>query len=166
MVRENVKNMKLEVPPDDTMLTLWDATTRRIQWRRTSIDVDLSGTASASTTTSLIFPETQPNQMQSCSFPIWEESRPSPPWTRSTPLLAPDQMQPHTTPPKTTKNMCSKTKPQRKSSKATKGKQPLLQIAMMNDKPKYVKGQTMLIAEQLCKAGQYCVELHNYYIQI
>jgi hypothetical protein len=75
-------------------------------------------------------------------------------------------MQPHTTPPKMTKNMGSKTKPQRKSSKATKGKQSLLQIAMMNDKPKYVKGQTMLIAKQLCKAGQYCVELHNYYIQI
>jgi hypothetical protein len=51
-VHENMKNMKLEVPPDDTMLTQWDAITRRIQWRRTSIDVDPSTTSSASTTTS------------------------------------------------------------------------------------------------------------------
>jgi hypothetical protein len=40
MVHENVKNLNLEVPPDDTTLTLWDAVTRRVQWRRTSIDVD------------------------------------------------------------------------------------------------------------------------------
>jgi hypothetical protein len=51
MVRENMKNMKLEMPPDDTMLTMCDAITRRIQWR-TSIDVDPSTIASASTTTS------------------------------------------------------------------------------------------------------------------
>jgi hypothetical protein len=25
MVHENLKNLKLEVPPDDTTLTLWDA---------------------------------------------------------------------------------------------------------------------------------------------
>jgi hypothetical protein len=43
--------MKLEIPPDDTMLTLWDAITRRIQWR-TSIDIDPSTAVSASTTTS------------------------------------------------------------------------------------------------------------------
>jgi hypothetical protein len=42
IVYENVKNMKLEVPPDDTMLTLWDILTRMVQWRRTSIDVDSS----------------------------------------------------------------------------------------------------------------------------
>jgi hypothetical protein len=30
MVHENVKNMKLEVPPDDTTLTLRDAITRRV----------------------------------------------------------------------------------------------------------------------------------------
>jgi hypothetical protein len=39
------------MPPDDTMLTMCDAITRRIQWR-TSIDVDPSTIASASTTTS------------------------------------------------------------------------------------------------------------------
>jgi hypothetical protein len=45
MVHENVKNLKLEVAPDDTMLTLWDAVTRRVQWRRTTVDVDLAVTS-------------------------------------------------------------------------------------------------------------------------
>jgi hypothetical protein len=31
MVHENLKDLKLEVPSDDTMLTLWDAVTRRVQ---------------------------------------------------------------------------------------------------------------------------------------
>jgi hypothetical protein len=44
--------MKLEVPPDDSTLTLWDAIIRRVQWRRTSIDVDPTTVASASTTAS------------------------------------------------------------------------------------------------------------------
>jgi hypothetical protein len=52
MVHENMKNLNLEVTPDDTTLTLWDAVTRRVQWRRTSIDVD-PAIVSASTTPSL-----------------------------------------------------------------------------------------------------------------
>jgi hypothetical protein len=52
MVHENVKNLNLEVAPDDTTLTLWDTVTKRVQWRRTSIDVDLAA-ISASTTPSL-----------------------------------------------------------------------------------------------------------------
>jgi hypothetical protein len=51
MVHENVKNLNLEVAPDDTTLTLWDAVTRRVQWR-TSIDVNPAA-ISASTTPSL-----------------------------------------------------------------------------------------------------------------
>jgi hypothetical protein len=39
-VHENTKNLKLEVPPDDTTLTLRDVFIRRVQWRRTDIDVD------------------------------------------------------------------------------------------------------------------------------
>jgi hypothetical protein len=50
MVHENVKNLKLEVPPDDTTLTLQDAITRRVQWRRASIDIDPSAVASTSAT--------------------------------------------------------------------------------------------------------------------
>jgi hypothetical protein len=49
MVHENSKGLKLEVPPDDTTLTIRDAVTRRVQWRQTSIDVDISAAASAST---------------------------------------------------------------------------------------------------------------------
>jgi hypothetical protein len=30
MVHENLKDLKLEVPPDDTTLTMWDAVTRRV----------------------------------------------------------------------------------------------------------------------------------------
>jgi hypothetical protein len=30
MVHENLKDLKLKVPPDDTMLTMWDAVTRRV----------------------------------------------------------------------------------------------------------------------------------------
>jgi hypothetical protein len=67
MVHENAKKMKLEMLPYDTMLNLWDAITRRAQWRRTSIDVDPSVVAATSATTSQphpappgsIFPETQ-----------------------------------------------------------------------------------------------------------
>jgi hypothetical protein len=52
MVHENVKNLNLEVAPDDTTLTLRDVVTRRVQWRRTSIYVDPAA-ISASTTLSL-----------------------------------------------------------------------------------------------------------------
>jgi hypothetical protein len=66
MVHEDSKDLKLEVPPDDTTLTMRDAVTRRVQWRHTSIDVEPSAATSASTTASqlntspaLIFLETR-----------------------------------------------------------------------------------------------------------
>jgi hypothetical protein len=52
MVYENLKELKLDVPLDDMMLSMRDAVIRRIQWRRTSINVDPSSAASASTTAS------------------------------------------------------------------------------------------------------------------
>jgi hypothetical protein len=52
MVHDNSKDLKLEVPPDDTMLTMRDAVTRRVQWRWNSIYIDPSTTASTSTTLS------------------------------------------------------------------------------------------------------------------
>jgi hypothetical protein len=81
MVHENSKDLQLEVPPDDTVLTTWDAVNRRVQWRQTSIDVDPSVAASASTTASqpntspaLMFPETRLSssriQEQPCLSPI------------------------------------------------------------------------------------------------
>jgi hypothetical protein len=121
MVHENSKNLKLEVPLDDTTLTLWDAITKRVRRIRTSIDVEPSVAASASATASppytapaLIFHDTQPNQRQMppCLSPIREQTHPSPPQTRSTPLPTPDQMQPLTTLPKTVKNVRDKTQPQ------------------------------------------------------
>jgi hypothetical protein len=33
MVYDNLKDQKLEVPPDDTALTMQDKVTRRAQWR-------------------------------------------------------------------------------------------------------------------------------------
>jgi hypothetical protein len=62
MVHENSKDLKLEVPPDDTTLTMRDAVTRRVHWRWTSIDVDPSAVASASTTHS------QPNASHASIF--------------------------------------------------------------------------------------------------
>jgi hypothetical protein len=58
MVHENSKDLKLEVLPDNTTLTMWDVVTKRVQWRQTSIDVDPSVVASASTTPSQ--PNTSP----------------------------------------------------------------------------------------------------------
>jgi hypothetical protein len=58
MVHENLKDLMLEVPPDDTMLTMWDAVTRGVQWRRAFIDVDPLVAASVSTTPSQ--PNTSP----------------------------------------------------------------------------------------------------------
>jgi hypothetical protein len=61
MVHENTKNLNLEVTPDDMTLTMWDAVTRRVMWRRTSIDVDPAA-ISASTTPSLSLQHTIPSQ--------------------------------------------------------------------------------------------------------
>jgi hypothetical protein len=89
MVLENLKDLKLEVPPNDTTLTIRDAVTRRVQWRWTSIDVDPIATASVSTSASQpntspasIFPETRlspsPNREQMCLSPIREQPCRSP----------------------------------------------------------------------------------------
>jgi hypothetical protein len=67
MVHENVKNLNLEVAPDNTTLTLWDAVTRRVQWR-TSIDVNPAA-ISASTTPSLSQQHTIPSQSQPHTIP-------------------------------------------------------------------------------------------------
>jgi hypothetical protein len=68
MVHENVKNLKLEVPLIETTPTLRDAVTRRVQWRRTLIDIDPVA-ALASTSTVVILPQTRlelPNQPCHC----------------------------------------------------------------------------------------------------
>jgi hypothetical protein len=57
MVHDNSKDLKLDVPPDDTMLTMRDAIARRVQWRWTTIDIDPATTASALTSLALMSPE-------------------------------------------------------------------------------------------------------------
>jgi hypothetical protein len=52
IVYDNLKDLKLKVPLDDTTLTIRDAVTRKVQWRWTSIDIDPLAAASASTTPS------------------------------------------------------------------------------------------------------------------
>jgi hypothetical protein len=93
MVHENMKNLNLEVPPDDMTLTLRDAVTRRVQWRRTSIDVD-PATILASTIPS----QSQPHTIPSLSPP---QNTPSQSWPQTT-LTMPQpqtttqlQQQPH-----------------------------------------------------------------------
>jgi hypothetical protein len=155
MVHENSKDLKLEVPPDDMTLTMWDAITRRVQWRMTSIDVDPSAATSASTTASQsnttptsLFPMTRPSpspiREESRPSPIREEPHPSPiqeqprnspigaqPWkcppqTPSSSLPTPNQTQPSFAMPMMMKATKGKQPQQRKmSSKATKAKQPL-----------------------------------------
>jgi hypothetical protein len=61
MVHDNLKDLKLEVALDNTTLTIRDAVTRRVYWRWTSIDIDPSTAASASTTPSQ--PNTSPTSM-------------------------------------------------------------------------------------------------------
>jgi hypothetical protein len=176
MVHENSKNLKLEVLPDNMTQTLQDAITKRVQWRRTSIDVDPLATASASatasqpnTTPTSIFPNTQPDQMQMQPYmsPIREKTHPSPPQTLCTPLPAPGQMRPPTAQPKTVKNVRGKTQSQQRKmlSKAIMGKQPLQQTtAMTQANPNFVVGRPMLTTDKLHKAGQPCIDLHNHYI--
>jgi hypothetical protein len=57
MVNDNSKDLKLEVPPDDTMLTIRDAVARRVQWRQTTIDIDPVAVASALTSPASMSPE-------------------------------------------------------------------------------------------------------------
>jgi hypothetical protein len=61
MVHENLKDMKLKVPPDNTTLTMLDTVTRRVQWRRTSIGIDPLASVLESTTPS--WPNTSPASM-------------------------------------------------------------------------------------------------------
>jgi hypothetical protein len=87
MVYDNSKDLKLKVPLDDTTLTMWDAVTRRVQWRQTYIDIDPSAVASASTTPSQlntspasVSPEAHLSLIhdQPCLSPIPEQLHPSP----------------------------------------------------------------------------------------
>jgi hypothetical protein len=72
------------------------------------------------------------------------------------------------------KNVLGKSLPQQEemSSKGTKGKKPLKELvanpklssAMTQTNLKFIMGRPILTVDALYKAGQPCVELHNYYM--
>jgi hypothetical protein len=57
MVHDNSKDLKLEVPQDDTTLTMRDVVARRFQWRWTTIDIDSTAVALASASPASMSPE-------------------------------------------------------------------------------------------------------------
>jgi hypothetical protein len=57
MVHDNSKDLKFEVAPDDTTLTMQDAVARRVQRRQTSIVIDPAAAASALTSPASMSPE-------------------------------------------------------------------------------------------------------------
>jgi hypothetical protein len=95
MVHENANNLNLEVAPDDMILTLWDAVTRRVHWRRTSIDVDPAA-ISVSTTPSLSQQHTISSQSQLHTIPSLSPPQNTP--SQSRPQTTPTMSQPQTTP--------------------------------------------------------------------
>jgi hypothetical protein len=54
MVHQISKDLKLKVPPDGTTLTMWDAVTRRVQWKASAS----TNASQPNTSHALIFPET------------------------------------------------------------------------------------------------------------
>jgi hypothetical protein len=80
MVHDNLKDLKLKVPTDNTMLTMRDAVTRRVQWRWTIIDIDPAAAASASTSPTSMSLEAHlppsPNLEQLVLSPIREQLPP------------------------------------------------------------------------------------------
>jgi hypothetical protein len=74
MVHDNLKDLKLKVPPDQTTLTMRDAIARRVQWRWTTINIDPAATALASTSLASMSPEAHlppsPNSEQLVLSPI------------------------------------------------------------------------------------------------
>jgi hypothetical protein len=95
MVHENANNLNLEVAPDDMILTLWDAVTRRVHWRRTSIDVDPAA-ISVLTTPSLSQQHTISSQSQLHTIPSLSPPQNTP--SQSRPQTTPTMSQPQTTP--------------------------------------------------------------------
>jgi hypothetical protein len=80
MVHDNSKDLKLELPPDDTMLTMQHAIARRVQWRWTTIDIDVAPAASALTSPASMSSKeclpSSPNLEQLVLSPIREQLPP------------------------------------------------------------------------------------------
>jgi hypothetical protein len=98
MVHDNLKDLKLEVPPDNMTLTMRDAVARRVHWRRTFIVIDPAVAASASTSPALMSPEAHlplfPNLEQLVLSSIQEQLPP----IIEKPQKSPIRDQPHSSP--------------------------------------------------------------------
>jgi hypothetical protein len=179
-VHEFAKNIKLEVPPDDMTTTLRDAVARRVQWRRAGIHIDPADADSV--------PTSQPQPQSAAVPPTFSEPCPQLPDTRES-LSEPHPpvpTQPQVTPPPpvptepaTAPKKPSKANPVRKKQsrpmatkreisegkkKVERIKQPVTR-AYTSENPKYRVGKALLSVSELRAAGQYCVDLHNYYMQ-
>jgi hypothetical protein len=156
-VHDNLKDLKLEVPPDDTTLIMQDAVARRFQWRRTTIDIDLAAAASASTSPASMSPEVclppspDPEQLilspireqlppiieKSQKSPIREQPHPSP--ILELPQKSPLEEQPRRSPPRTQSTpLPTPDQPQAKATKNVCGKSYSQQWKMSS---KETKGQ-------------------------
>ena len=169
MAHENAKNFKLEVPPDDTTLTLQDVVTRRVLWRRLCIQVDPEASALQNPHPASVVSEPPPRP----KLPLLEIAFPSPSpphQTQSTP--PPIQKQPNTAPkaPMRPNPVRMKNKPVQRKTKAQKGKEQLRdagkEVARVwtTANAKYEAGKAMLSPTDLRAAGQQCMHLHHYYM--
>ncbi|PVH64317.1 hypothetical protein PAHAL_2G236100 [Panicum hallii] len=179
LIHEFAKNIKLEFPPDDTTTTLRDAVARRVQWRRAGIHIDPADADSV--------PTSQPQPQSPAVPPTFSEPCPQLPdtWEALPDPHPPVPTQPQITPPPpvpiepaTAHKKPSKANPVRKKQsrlmaakreisegkkKVDRIKQPVTR-AYTSENPKYRVGKSLLSVPELRAAGQYCVELHNYYM--
>jgi hypothetical protein len=74
MVHDNLKDLKLDVPPDDTTMTMRDVVGGRVQWRQTTIDINPAVATSTLTSPASMSPEARlppsPNLEQLVLSPI------------------------------------------------------------------------------------------------
>jgi hypothetical protein len=180
LLHEFAKNIKLDVPPDDMTTTLRDAVARRVKWRRAGIDIDPADADSV--------PTTEPQPQSFAVPPTFSEPWPQLPdtWEALPDPHPPVPTQPQITPPPpiptepaTAPKKPSKANPVRKKQSrpmATKreiseGKKKVERIkhpvtgAYTSENPKYRVGMSLLSVPELRTAGQYCVDLHNYYMR-
>jgi hypothetical protein len=172
MVHDNSKDLKLEVPPDDTTLTMWHAVARRVQWRRTSIDIDPASIASASTSLASMSPEARlplsPNPEQLVLSPIQEQlppiiekpqkspirDQPHPSPILEMPQKSPLEEQPYWSPPCTqSTSLPTPDQPQAKATKNVRGKSHSQQRKMSS---KEIKGKKPLKESEVVDSYDAC----------
>jgi hypothetical protein len=155
-VHANAVDTDLPVPPNDEIQKLGQARLQRIQWNRGAILVQATEPSRSdpprpsSAPSSL--PQPQPRDEPAAS-PL-----PAPP---------PPARQPEGSPEKKSKQGSKKQLPQKSKSK---GKEPVVEkrdigAAWTRANPKFQPGKPLMMADPLRRAGQPCVELHNYYLQ-